>query len=354
MITGEWTLDEARFVLQLGGSDIELHPVRSDPILRLDRLPIQHAPDELAPSRFCLLEWQEYIVTGTASFGIPGQKVDTLSAGVFRFCFENQIGRANLHFGLPNRPSVILPVEVLSPKCPSPKEHLGFFQQLLNDLSQWAVQLPFTITAPTHLAVDESPAEPSPLFVYNFLLHNDEALREACQIILANPHQRLADEDRWRRITEVTEVDGDTILGMLTHPEFLTPVKDKGIACVVALQGHAPTHVYQHLLRASFDTTENRFVLACLNEFQREAEALRDQRWWKNVPSEKKTRVRELVCHLAEILRCDHVRRGRLHDGLSGRVPGPAAPGWLQRVVTAMATIPARSPAILFQPPNGY
>ena len=135
---------------------------------------LEEAPEALAPSQYCLREWEEYIVRGARDVTIVGGKRDSLGEEIFRFRFENQVGRATLRFTLPGGQMEDLLVEVLSTKYPTPDEHLKSFRALLDDLSRYAAQLPFTISAPTEATVDESPAAPTPLFVYNFLLQNDQ------------------------------------------------------------------------------------------------------------------------------------------------------------------------------------
>ena len=239
---------------------------------------------------------------------IVGGKRDSLGEEIFRFRFENQVGRATLRFTLPGDQMEGLLVEVLSTKYPTPDEHLKSFRALLDDLSRYTAQLPFAISGPTEATVDESPAAPTPLFVYNFLLHNDEenneALRTALNIILAAPHRRLSDESRWVPTAEASVVDAEMLSQLLAHPEHLVKIpKNPVIACAAALNHHMPTHVWQVLPRDTYDTPENRFVRAFLGELLSAAQELREQGWWRQVPAKNLTRIDDLIGYMTEILR---------------------------------------------------
>jgi len=299
-MTAHWTIarpqdraPEAR----LEGTTLEFHPAHPAASCLCEALP------ELAPTRLCLHEWAEYIVTGASSVGIAGGKADQLAAGVFRFRFENQIGRAQLHFALPDGSHVDLPVEVLSNKYPTPEKHLGFFRALLEDLSRRAAQLPFTFVAPTAAMVDESPAPPTPLFTYHFFLQHAGALQVALDMILAAPNRRLCDESRWVSVSEACEVDDEVLLQMVTHPEHLVKVAVPATsACAVALKDHLPARVWQRLPRDTFDTPENRFVRAFAGILLNAAQAIREQSWWGHVSETNAKLIEGLIGGLSETL----------------------------------------------------
>ena len=75
-----------RPLLRWDGPPVELYPVR--PVESL----LEEAPEELAPSQYCLCEWEEYIVVGAQDVTIVGGKRDKLGEKIFRFRFENQVG----------------------------------------------------------------------------------------------------------------------------------------------------------------------------------------------------------------------------------------------------------------------
>jgi uncharacterized protein len=303
-----------RPLLRLDGTPVELYPVR--PVESL----LNEAPEALAPSQYCLREWEEYIVRGARDVTIVSGKRDSLGEAIFRFRFENQVGRATLRFILPGDQMEGLLVEVLSTKYPTPDEHLKSFRALLDDLSRYAAQLPFTISGPTEATVDESPAAPTPLFVYNFLLQNDQALRMALDIILATPHRRLSDESRWVPVAEASVVDDEMLSHVLTHPEHLVCLpEDTPIACAAALRHHLPTQVWQALPRDTYDTPENRFARAFLTELLSAAQEVREQGWWPQVSVEDQIRISDLISYMAE------TRRASMFEEVGDMVVFPAA-----------------------------
>jgi hypothetical protein len=282
--------------LRLDGTPFALYSVRADPSL------LKEAPTALAPSQYCLREWEEYIVRGARKVTVVGGKEDQLGEGIFRFHFANQIGRATLRFILADGQTEDLLVEVLSNKYPTPDAHLGAFQALLHDLSRHAAQLPFSISAPTEATVDESAVAPTPLFLFNFLLQSDQALRVAFNIILATPHRRLSDESRWVPVAEASVVDADMLSHLLTSPEHLHRRPENNLtARATALPDHLPTLVWQALPRDTYDTPENRFARAFLNELLRAVQEVREQGWWPQLPAEDQIRIDDLIGYMTEI-----------------------------------------------------
>lgn len=290
----QWYLEANRLESIIDDRTVALYPIGNIVHDLLDARP------ELAPSLFCLHEWQEYAVSGVDS--VKGASVeDRIGDQIFRIRFENQIGRGLIRLVV-GRHRLTLPVEVLSNKFPEKESHLNFYSRLLDDLSQKATQLPFAISAPTSAGIDESPTDPSALFIYHFLRQYDADLRSAVQIIAAMPHRRLDAVTRWRPVAKATGIGAATIVSIMTHPEYLVPVGDLDLDCARSLHRTAPWQVLQELPVDTFDTPENRFAQAALKEFLRAVQDLPDQAWWKYVPPEDERDIRDLASFISETL----------------------------------------------------
>jgi hypothetical protein len=68
------------------------------------------------------------------------------------------------------------------------------------------------------------------------------------------------------------------------------------------LDNRLPRRVWQRLPAETFDSAENRFVLAFLEQLLIAAESLPAQPWWKNVPSEHKAAIRALSSLLRQTI----------------------------------------------------
>lgn len=290
----EWEFSENILRTVIDGRELTIHPIP-----RFGSS-ILYAPASLAPSRFCLFEWQEYVVRGADQ--VKGHlNVVHLDADLFRFQFENQIGRATLRFEVGNE-TVALPVEVLSKKYPSPEAHLAFLSALLEDLAHETTHLPFTISAPTNIHVEETQTDANALFVYHFVRQFKDELISAIELVVTAPHRRLTTEARWRRIDEAKTVSAQMLSSIITHPQHLTRA-DSSVALALHLGGLAPQRVFQELAIDTFDSIENRFVRAALQVILRAIQDLPLEPWWRQTPSEAKQEIGDLTTFLAETLR---------------------------------------------------
>jgi hypothetical protein len=219
--------------------------------------------------------------------------------GLFRLRFENQLGLTRVQAYAQGRPfGGPRYLEVLSPKFPTPGEHLTFYGILLGDLFARAARLPFTFSGPTSRGVVEALRPPTPLFTLHFLCQYTPALRQALAIIQAAPHRRLRDNPERVPLAEATEADADVLLSILQNPQDWLPAR--GFPLAVAFKGHAPARVWQRRPEETTDTPENRFVLHFLRQVLVAAESLPAQPWWKNVPHDRQTIVREMASLLRQ------------------------------------------------------
>lgn len=250
---------------------------------------------ELAPAALVLNEWCDYTIRrpGADELLIGNQCGERITADCFRVRLENRLGLTRIRF-LPDgrQPREDLWAEVVSPKFPSPAAHLSFLTALLDDLFLRAARLPFEFDAATSRQVAESLRPPSPLFTFHFLCNHARTLDTALRTVLASPHRALLDERRRVPIGQATEVDADTIQALLFETGDLGRAPHLPVAR--ALGGYAPSRVWQRLPRQSFDTPENRFVLAFLRSVQAAVDALPSQRWWGNVSPDRKCRIQDV------------------------------------------------------------
>lgn len=279
-----------------------------------------------APARHCLYEWRSYWVEypGADRLRVGDTWQIPLGQNLFRVKFKNQLGLTHLQPFAGNTPLCPpLHIEVISRKFASPAQHLGFFRQLLDDIFARAARLPFTFTAPTARGVTETRRPPSDLFVFHFLCQYAPELATALGMILSAPHHRLTDLSEWVPLSQVSQADADVLLEILHAPGELAP--NTTLAIAPRLKNHAPQRVWQRQTEETFNTSENRFVLAFLRELLRAAEKLPASGWWQNVPLPR----RRLVHGMGTLL-CD-VIHAPLFENVGPMVRFPANSQVLQR-----------------------
>jgi hypothetical protein len=276
----------------------------------------EHLKHAFAPAACCVWEWEDYwlelpeaqhIQVGQAA---PQKPIE--QTHVFHLRFESQLGLAQIHLlDSDGRSFDSATVEVISPKTaqsktsPSLQSHVAFWQALLDDLHQRAAQLPFTIAAPTGRGVTESLRPPTPLFTYYFLRQHAEEIHQAVNIILADPHRLLSEQSEYVPLFQASEADSDVLLEILHNPSEWISVHDTvlgDLPLAKMLDNRLPRRVWQRLPAETFDSAENRFVLAFLEQLLVAAESLPAQLWWKNVPSEHRAAIHALSSLLRQTI----------------------------------------------------
>jgi predicted component of viral defense system (DUF524 family) len=285
--------------LQVGS--LRLTPACADRILPVP----SHLAEALAPATHCFFEWTDYWVEcpGADQLRAGNAWAERLSAQLFRVRFENRLGLAALQPFAGGQPvGEPVHVEVLSAKFPTPEEHLGLFRTLLDNLFTRAARLPFTFSAPTARGVVESLRPPTPLFVLHFLTQHGRELAMSLATVQGSPHRKLVDRPEYVPVAEASEVDADVLLRLLQDTHRWAPAS--GFPLAERLNGHAPTHVWQRLPEETYDTTENRFGRSFLRQVLVAAETLPAQRWWANVPNDRKHDVRNTAAHVRRAMHC--------------------------------------------------
>lgn len=249
-----------------------------------------------APAKICLYEFEEYWLKLPEGYElwIGDKKADKSHENWFPVQFKNQLGLAEIRAVRTDRQeSCAVIVEVISGKYDSPQKHLDFYQTLLQDLFKRAAQLDFTIDAPTRRGVQESFEPPSPMFVYHFLTRSAQQIEQAINIVLGDPHRLLIDFREQVPLEQVSQIGPDFLENFTQASSDW--VKADRLALPEALQNKLPARFWQVNAEETFNTPENRFVLAFLRQIQTAAEGLESQLWWNQVPEKHKDSIHNLV-----------------------------------------------------------
>jgi len=233
-----------------------------------------------------LFEWQEHTIIGRREFSvrIGDEKIEAERINentyIATFQFKNYIGKTILEILEDGKriPLQFTNFEVFSEKVGriynvSPEnteeliqKHEELYNALLKYISEKSISLPFSVSAPTAFEVEESEEPMSELFAYHFLVNNRERIISAYEEIIRRPHRKLVEREEWLDFWEVSEVNEDTVISIITHPEYLIKTETSSIAVAEYLNNCVPTKVAQRIKYESFDTHENRFAKHFLNE----------------------------------------------------------------------------------------
>ena len=93
--------------------------------------------ETLSPAQVALFEWTDYFFHwhNADALNVDGRHIEPIAPGVFRVRWENALGLASLTPMSGGKPlEAPLWVEVLSPKFPTPAQHVAFLRTLLDKL----------------------------------------------------------------------------------------------------------------------------------------------------------------------------------------------------------------------------
>lgn len=270
-----------------------------------DLIPIRDSPLAFAPATHYAYEWKDYHfhLPGAEQLRVGTELYNPLKGlpGMYHVRFENKLGLARLQpfaSGRPLAPPAY--VEVISPKFPTLQSHYRFLQGLLHDLFSQVTRLPFTFAGETARGVAEVMRPPEPLFALHFFVWYRKFLQAALAAIHSSPHRQLVDAPNMVPLAEASEVDADVLVHILQHPDRWVPAQ--GFLLAERLGGRAPVVVWQRCPVDTFDTPENRFVLAFLQKLLVAAESLPAEGWWSSVPPWRRASVQQVVRILQQAL----------------------------------------------------
>ncbi|MBN1921824.1 MAG: DUF2357 domain-containing protein [Anaerolineae bacterium] len=256
------------------------------------------------PATHYLYEWENYWLDlpGVEYLRVGQSYVGPVVGTWYNLRFENQVGLASVQpYAAGKALSSQLWLLVCSRKFPTPEAHSAFFHNLLEDLFERALQLPFVVSSTTAQNVTETLRPPTPLFTLHFLCQYGPRLSAALNTIQAFPHRLLTDTILQVPIAEVAYVDDNTLTDILHNPDRWQRTQAQ-VLVANQMQGYAPSMVEQRCAEESFDNPENRFVKHFLHQILLAAEQLPMQSWWSRVSRERQQLVRQVSTIVRQVL----------------------------------------------------
>ncbi len=241
------------------------------PFLAPEKARFLPVPDDLLdafyPAKLCLFEWSDYWFEwrGATHLRVGAEWVEPFAPHLFRVRWENALGASAIQpFRGEEAIDAPLAVEILSPKFPMPRAHLGFFRALLDELFERAAHLPFGFEGETSRGTQTSHLPPTPLWTRLFLEQNGARLGEALRHFLAQPCRDLASEHIWLDASHATQFDG-AALSATAREAWVWQRHNARLL---------PSRVAQNRAFEPLDTPENRFAAAFARRVGRAIEPL--------------------------------------------------------------------------------
>ena len=272
----------------------------------------EHLAGRLVPARWIVHEWRDYwYINHHAHVVRVGSRVfvqQPANSGNYLIRFENQLGLASIRaFTIAGHLIEVHHVEVIASKFATPGHSVDFLRATLTALFAQVAAFPFVLGASTERLVREAQSPPNALFTYHFFRHNGPDLIRAVQGVLGRPHQRLTADPELVRPHEVRQIDRESLIRMLQagRPAGPSPAGDG--RRLTPLERLRPERVWQRIPAETFDTPENRFVLAICRRMLGALNELKRQAWYygSDISAGTRARIDEAAGYLG-MLTMDH------------------------------------------------
>ena len=188
-----------------------------------------------------------------------------LTDGLLEVNFGNTVGFVDV--------PGLAPVEIVSGKWGHTQ-----FDQMLMDLTVTASALPFAASGSGALPYDRTAAEVGEVLYHGFVYLRyimseaapaDERLPIALQVVLQDPHRHLQRTRERVPIERAFRIDTASLTRVSTGQEQLVELKGGAYASLPlaqVLRGYLPPSVEHVRIESTYDTPENRFVKAFLDQ----------------------------------------------------------------------------------------
>jgi len=196
------------------------------------------------------------------------EKAQEKPNGWWVYTFKNYLGKSFIRIKFKNGQEFKTdPIEVISSKTSLNKNggklyYPEFLEALINDLIKYFVSAPFELGSPTEFSTEEHAQAPPLIFVLHILAQNADNIIQALQTVWNNPYRKLTTEERCVLLNEATNINTDTLIMMLHHPEYLHKGYSKKSLEYLAkkLKGYVPEKVFEQNVVETIDNPENRFI----------------------------------------------------------------------------------------------
>lgn len=286
-------------------------------------------PDELAHRvpdvSFTMYEWRDYHLTipGAIALRIGNLTLHPVGqSDTFIVNIANRLGTAAITPVYPDSVGQTIHAEVLASKFPTLQDSLDFSQTIVDQLSARIRAMPFVVRAETSRQIVRDQGVPNLFFTFHYLRHHGEALVRALSVITHDPHRKLGDVVENLRIHQARRIDAEALHSLLTGPRAGKPNRAPGTSALERLQ---PLRITQRRPEETYNTPENRFVVAACRRLHSLIEQIRARHWWRDATDSDRQMLTAVDRALRILLLSDRFR------GLESSLRIPAYSRVLQR-----------------------
>lgn len=257
---------------------------------------------------FTLNEWREYHVTIPGAIGLRVGNTWAKRIGLtnsFIVSISNRLGLTDLTPKYPDRMGATVYAEVLATKFPTLRDSLDFSQTMVDQLSARIRAMPFVMRAETSRQIVHEHGIPNLFFTFHFLRHHGEQLARALSIIAAEPHRKLSDVVEDVRIHQARRIDAEALHSMLTGPRAGAPNDSPTASPIEQLQ---PLRIRQRRPEETYNTPENRFVVAACRRLLVLMERIQERHWWRDATDGDKATFSAVRKSIRILLQTDRFR----------------------------------------------
>jgi len=256
---------------------------------------------EFAIPKVFVQEWKElwvHVKSDTRNVEIEKiwfgkQETQQKPNGWWTYTFRNYLGKSLIRIKFKDGQELTTdPIEVISSKTSLyEKEKNGklpyckFLKALIDSLIRHLASSPFDFVSPTGFPSEEYTQPPSLVFILHILAQNADNIIQALQTIWHNPYRKLATEERWVLLNETKNVDADTAIMMLQHPEYLQAYSENSEDALQhlaeRLEKHVPKKIFERQFVETLDNSENRFIKRLMDTVLYWCEELKIRDYWQ-------------------------------------------------------------------------
>lgn len=238
--------------------------------------------DRVPGVEFILREWREYHLTipGAIALKIGNVWLQPIGASdTFIVSIANRLGLTDITPRYPDSLGETVYAEVLASKFPTLRDSLDFSQTMVDQLSARIRAMPFVVRAETSRQIIQEHGIPNLFFTFHLLRHNGDSVIRALSIIAADPHRKLSEIVENVRIHQAKRIDAEAMHSLLTGPRGGTPNQAIYASPIEQLQ---PLRISQRRPEETYNTPENRFVVAACRRLLVLMDNIQARPWWND------------------------------------------------------------------------
>ena len=257
--------------------------------------------ETLAPAQVALFEWTDYFFhwARADALQIDNRTIEPIAPGVFRVRWENALGLSSLTPMRQNEPlEAPMWVEVLSPKFPTPQQHLAFLRDLLERLFAISPHLIWHTRGDTARGAAASNRPISAPETLDWALRFGDELGQTLAIIARSPARDWVCQNVEVSPAQTSELSAAQLALLARDGARWQHVAQRATQHTgyrALLGGLAPARVPQTRKNQSFDFADNQHSLAFTGALEGALIQAQQTQWWRALNANQRAQIEELT-----------------------------------------------------------